>query len=121
ASVARDGQCAGTSMLGGLSRLLKPKARDAWIAPDTEKSASGYQALGIQPGRGSRLLFRLVDRGDGFAECVALDTAFLCRRDGFDATPLLSGLGFDLAHFVAGMVAAAVIAVNVRGCGHGGI
>lgn len=38
-----------------------------------------------------------------------------------NAAPLLATLGFNLAHFFARMMPAAVVAVDVLGSGHGGI
>ena len=74
--------------------------------------SSAHQSFGIESGLDPRLIFRSVDGGDGLAEGIALSTGYPGCHDRFYAAPLLAALGFDLAHFLTGMVLAAVVAVN---------
>jgi hypothetical protein len=77
----------------------------------TFRLSPGQQALGMQFGLDPRLIFRRVDGGDGLAEGIALSAGYLGCRDGLDAAPPLASFGFDLAHFLTGMMSAAVVAI----------
>jgi hypothetical protein len=94
---------------GGFGQWLQQAGIDSARPP----ALSGrQQSFGVLPGFDARLILGLVDRGDSLAEGVALGDVALGGFYRADAAPLLSGFGCDLAHFVAGMTAAAVVAVN---------
>ncbi len=69
------------------------------------------RSFGMQPGFNPRLMFRFVDGRDRLAKSIALGNIFPGGFNGFNAAPLFSTLGFDLTHFIAGMMTLAVIAV----------
>lgn len=65
----------------------------------------------MQSGFYPRLMFRFVDGCDRLAKCIAFGNVLPGRFNRLDAAPLLPALGFDLAHFIGGMMALAMVAV----------
>jgi hypothetical protein len=62
------------------------------------------QATGVALG------FRRIHRGDLASESIAGGSCLLRGLDTADAAPAFAGPGFNLAHFLDGMVATAVVA-----------
>ena len=80
--------------------------------------SGSQQPFGVEPGLDARLMFGPVYHGDSLAEGITLRAVQFGRLDGLDAAPFLPPLGFDLAHFSAGVLAAAVITIDVCWMGH---